>query len=62
MVLTIERETEAVVPASAEESSIMFRYQELIDGGTDRKTAIKTVAKEFGMPRDQAYRLVQNIN
>ena len=61
MVLTVERETSA--PAmDIGGHSITSRYQELIASGADRKVAMKTVAKEFGLPRDKVYRLVQHIS
>ena len=61
IVLTIERETEAPT-ADLSETSIMSRYRELITSGADRKAAMKILAKEFGLPRDKVYRIVQNIN
>ena len=61
MVLTIERETDALVLDLAE-TSVVSRYQELILSGSDRRVAMKTVAREFGLPRDKIYRLVQNIS
>ena len=61
IVLTIERENEASV-ADHRETSITSRYRELIGSGIDRKVAMKTVAKEYGIPRDKVYRTVQNIN
>ena len=60
-VLTIERETEALV-MEASELSVTSRYQDLILSGVDRKAAMKALAKEFGLPRDKVYRLVQNIS
>ncbi len=59
IVLTIERETDA--PTDLSEASITSRYRELIISGADRKAAMKTTAKEFGLPRDKVYRIVQNI-
>ena len=61
MVLTIERETDDPAP-DLKETSVASRYQELILSGADRKAAMKVVAKEFGLPRDKVYRLVQNIS
>ena len=61
MVLSIERETDALVLDLAE-TSVVSRYQELILSGSDRRVAMKTVAREFGLPRDKIYRLVQNIS
>lgn len=61
IVLTVERETDAPT-AELSEPSMTSRYRELILSGADRKAAIKTVAKEFGLPRDKVYRIVQNIN
>ena len=62
VVLSIDRASEAPTPTDAPESSATARYRELIAAGNDRKTAMKSVAKEFGLPRDKVYRLVQNIN
>lgn len=62
IVLSIERETGSSGSSSRVEGSITDRYQELIAAGNDRKAAIKMVAKEFGIARDKAYRLVQNIS
>jgi 16S rRNA (cytidine1402-2'-O)-methyltransferase len=61
IVLTIDRETDA--PATdVSEASITSQYRELIRSGADRKAAIKSLSKEFGIPRDKVYRIVQNIN
>lgn len=61
IVLSIERATDTPA-AESSESSVVARYRELIAAGADRKAAMKTVAKEFGLARDRAYRLVQNID
>ena len=61
IVLTIERGSEAAA-ADASEASVTTRYRDLIASGVDRKSAMKAIAKEFGLPRDKAYRLVQNIS
>jgi 16S rRNA (cytidine1402-2'-O)-methyltransferase len=62
IVLTIDRVSEAPTATNASDPSVVSRYRELIDAGADRKAAMKTVAKEFGMARDKVYRLVQNIS
>lgn len=62
IVLTIERESEVTAADGSEESSVTTRYQNLIASGAERKAAMKAVAKEFGLPRDKVYRLVQNIS
>jgi 16S rRNA (cytidine1402-2'-O)-methyltransferase len=62
IVLTIERVSEMSAPTEASETTVAVRYRELIDAGSDRKAAMKAVAKEFGLPRDKVYRLVQNIS
>jgi 16S rRNA (cytidine1402-2'-O)-methyltransferase len=62
IVLTINRMSEVDVAANTSDPSVVSRYRELIAAGAERKAAMKAVAKEFGLPRDKVYRLVQNIN
>jgi len=62
IVLTIDRMSEVDVAADTSDPSVVSRYRELIAAGAERKAAMKAVAKEFGLPRDKVYRLVQNIN
>jgi 16S rRNA (cytidine1402-2'-O)-methyltransferase len=61
IVLTIERQSD-VLAAAVSEATVTTRYKDLIASGADRKAAMKTVAKEFGLPRDRVYRIVQNIS
>lgn len=60
MVLTIGRGSD-LPTGDAPEASITTRYNELIASGTDRKAAMRTVSREFGLPRDKVYRLIQGI-
>ena len=62
IVLTIDRISEIADAANTSDPSVVSRYRELIAAGAERKAAMKAVAKEFGLPRDKVYRLVQNIN
>ena len=62
IVLTIDRASAASVRAESSEPSVTARYREILSTGVDRKMAIKSVAKEFGLPRDKVYRMVQNIS
>jgi len=39
--------------------TIAMRIEELEVSGVDRKTALKTAAKEYGLSKPEAYRLVQ---
>ena len=43
----------------ANEKSLPERVAELENEGVDRKLALKRAAKEFGLPRSEAYRLLQ---
>jgi 16S rRNA (cytidine1402-2'-O)-methyltransferase len=40
--------------------SLADRVSELVGQGIDRKTALKTASKEFGVSRSEAYRLLQD--
>ena len=40
--------------------SLLERLEQLQSEGIDRKAALKKVAKEFGMSKSEAYRIVQN--
>jgi 16S rRNA (cytidine1402-2'-O)-methyltransferase len=42
------------------EGSLSDRLRELEAAGLDRKTALKTVAKEFGLSKSEAYRSIQS--
>jgi len=39
--------------------SLVFRVKELEKEGIDRKIALKKAAREFGLPRSEAYRILQ---
>lgn len=60
IVLTIDRVSEH--PAQDANSNLSERYRELLAAGSDRKGAIKSLSREFGLTRDQVYRTVQNIS
>jgi 16S rRNA (cytidine1402-2'-O)-methyltransferase len=59
IVVVIDRFRQAsdVKPADI---SLAERISQLVDQGADRKTALKTAAKEFGVSRSEAYRLTQD--
>ncbi len=42
------------------EKSLVVRVAELEEQGIDRKLALKKAAKEFGLPRSEAYRILQS--
>ena len=42
-----------------DEKSLPERVAELEKEGVDRKAALKRAAKEFGLPRSEAYRILQ---
>jgi len=54
--------TEATAPKSevAPSSRLVERVRELETEGLDAKSALKQAAREFGMKRDEAYRLIVN--
>ena len=47
-------------PKDSGSLSLLERLRQLQDEGLDRKAALKKVAKEFGISKSEAYRLVQN--
>src|SRR5436190_12679357 len=57
IVLVIEGPDISAKPASR--SSLADRVRELENAGEDRKSALKLAAKEFGIPRAEAYRMTQ---
>ena len=59
IVLLIDRShaTTAEVPKTA---SLTQRLEQLESEGVERKAALKKVAKEFGMSKSEAYRIVQS--
>ncbi len=61
IVLVIDREEIANHKSQiANEKSLPERVAELENEGIDRKLALKKAAKEFGLPRSEAYRIWQN--
>lgn len=58
IVLVIDRRREEV--QGAKEGSIADRVAELESEGLDRKSALKKAAKEFGLSKPEAYRLIQS--
>jgi 16S rRNA (cytidine1402-2'-O)-methyltransferase len=57
-VLVIDRAAEAVIDSS-DRPSLAERVAQLEAEGHERKAALKLAAKEFGMSKSEAYRLVQ---
>jgi len=61
IVLVIERSTQEILyQKDASKEGLTARVEELKRQGLDRKTALKTAAKEFGMSKSEAYKLIQN--
>lgn len=58
MVLVIDRVTPEDSMKQGPEP-VLERYRELVGLGTEPKKALKTVAKEFGITRSEAYRMTQ---
>ena len=60
IVLVIDRdEIQSLKLNSRSSKSIVERIAELEKEGLDRKLALKKAAKEFGLPRSEAYRILQ---
>ncbi len=60
IVLVMNRaETSDFESQTADEKSLPERVAELENEGIDRKLALKRAAKEFGLPRSEAYRILQ---
>lgn len=57
-VLIFDRESGQDADASSA-GSFQKKYADLTEKGIDRKSALKVLAKEFGISRSEAYRLVQ---
>ena len=57
-VLLIDR-VRSVTPVAGSTALLTQRVAELESEGLDRKTALKRAAKEFGISRSEAYRIVQ---
>lgn len=60
IVLIIERKSEEQKINSGEQKSLPAYIEELESTGLDRKAALKRAAKEFGISRSEAYRLLVN--
>jgi len=58
IVLVIDRNRD-MVSGPTGNKTIAMRIEELEVSGVDRKTALKTAAKEYGLSKPEAYRLVQ---
>ena len=59
IVIVIDRGGEPIAGA-AEKATLAERVSELASSGIDRREALKIAAKEFGVSRSEAYRLVQS--
>lgn len=59
IVLMIDR-IDRSTTATAQGTSLSALVDELIAAGSDRRAALKTAAKEFGLSKSEAYRLVQS--
>jgi len=59
IVLVIDRGKKVVV-ANADTASLPARVKELENDGNDHKTALKRAAKEFGLSKSKAYRLMES--
>ena len=59
IVVVIDRAGKNTTPKT-ETQSLSDRVREIESGGIDHKTALKMVAKEFGLSRSEAYRILQN--
>jgi 16S rRNA (cytidine1402-2'-O)-methyltransferase len=58
IVLVIDKDN-GRIPAPTQNGTLVERLEELERSGLDRKTALKTAAKEFGLGKSEAYRLVE---
>jgi len=58
IVLVVDRNTEERAPSDSLKT-LAERLDELERSGIDRKTALKTAAKEFGLGKSEAYRILQ---
>jgi 16S rRNA (cytidine1402-2'-O)-methyltransferase len=60
IVLVIERvQAGGQIKAAVTDASLADRIKEIEAGGIDRKTALKKAAKEFGLSKSEAYRIMQ---
>ena len=61
IVLVVDRAEIGSSKSEAQSSkSVAARVAELEKEGVDRKLALKRAAKEFGLPRSEAYRILQS--
>jgi len=60
IVLVIERARQGQDNAARELSSISARVREIEAEGADPKTALKQAAREFGIGKSEAYRIIQS--
>jgi 16S rRNA (cytidine1402-2'-O)-methyltransferase len=59
IVLLVDRADDALEMSESTTVSLKQRFAELESEGIERKAALKKVAKEFGMSKSEAYRIVQ---
>lgn len=59
-VLVIDKAGKDVLPVG-EKTSLAERVSEIETEGIDHKTALKMAAKEFGLSKSEAYRMLQNM-
>jgi len=59
IVLVIDREHKTAI-ASAETLSLADRVGQLENDGNDRKTSLKRAAREFGISKSEAYRILES--
>ncbi len=57
-VLIIDRVGKAELPETGERS-LAARVSEIVSGGIEQKAALKIAAREFGLKRSEAYRMLQ---
>ena len=61
-VLIIDREREDDSPAETAEQALKTRVRELQAAGEDSRSAMKRAAKELGITRSEAYRILQGLD
>lgn len=59
-VLVIDRKDDNAPPVVSRETALTERIAELESEGTERKAALKQAAREFGISRSEAYRMLQS--
>ncbi|HSI88904.1 MAG TPA: 16S rRNA (cytidine(1402)-2'-O)-methyltransferase [Pyrinomonadaceae bacterium] len=60
-VLIIDREREGENRVESPEEALIIRVRELEEAGEDGRSAMKRAAKELGIPRSEAYRILQGL-